>query len=184
MNLKCLSGLALCLSLAACGSNEKEIPEEPSATAKVDAIEYFQHLSTKLVPCDQAGKNLGSAAQDGDVAFFNAATAMARICLSTHKDIKEIPIPASVGNTVHKQFEDAAEVCSNAYLAKWASADAMVDALNEPDKISHKAEMQNAANDAAQGIAACEAALVLAAMNAGATAEELGLTQPTDKSEG
>lgn len=100
-------------------------------------------------------------------------------CLSTPSEVDAIEIPASVGKASYDRFVEARQACSNAYLARWSGARAFQEAIDGGMKPSQLAEVQRSGEAISAGTMICAAGLTAAAMEAGATAEQMGIIDDT-----
>ncbi|WP_156313578.1 hypothetical protein [Erythrobacter sp. SG61-1L] len=165
--------IAAMLLLAACGSGAPEIPQEPTATAKDDAVSFVKRFQAVVAPCDAAGKVVSSV--NDMVSMYRAADHMEAACLEVPGKIRELEVPVSLGKDAHAQFTKAVEDCDNAYLARWSAARAMKEAVEHSDSIAAQADLADATEGLQAAILICGAGLAGGAMSVGASEADLGL---------
>lgn len=171
----CLVLLGVVLSLGWCASHS-EVPDEPGPTARADAAGFYKDFLKAVRSCDDAGKALSSALEDGGaVAAYQAADIAENTCLMASPAIERSAVPTSVGRKHFDTLVKTVDDCKTAYNAKWVGAKSIKKALDGDTSVSLQAELQSNAQMISAGTIQCTAGLVGVAMDLGASKADLGI---------
>lgn len=171
--MKTIFAIAGMLMLAACGTSEPEIPAEPAATAKEDAIAFVKGFQAIVAPCDAAGKVISTVSDM--VGLYRAADDMEAACLDVPTKIRELEVPVSLGKDAHAKFSESVAACEDAYLARWTTASKVKAAVEYNDSVAAQAQLAEAAEGTEVAILLCGAGLADGAMSVGVSAADMGL---------
>lgn len=139
----------------------EDIPDEPQASAKDDALVFYRSVFDAGIGCDRAFTVVAtSLGGDDPITAYRAIDDAESTCLSVGPKIRVIEVPSSVGKALHGKLTEARDRCDNAYVSKWAMLDDMGEVLNGDADVAKLASMQgNIESTQSQGMM-CAAALV------------------------
>lgn len=138
-----LGAIVLLGSFAAVALRE-DIPDEPQASAKMDAVAFYRSVIGAGTDCDKAFTRTGQEIEKGDpVSAYRFAEAAKGQCLSVGPTISKIEVPVSVGKIAHAKLTAGKQRCSTLYVNKWASLGDMLEVLDGGGSVAKAASLQS-----------------------------------------
>ena len=150
----------LAVAMCSAGDATPSVPDEPSETAKDDAVAFHEAFLKAVGPCDTAFEVAGAEMQKGDVIrSYRAAQVAEQACREATRQIAETEVPASLGRKAYDEMLEARSQCLVVYENKRLAIGNIADMLDGQGGVAQLARTQESVEGLQGGTLLCVAKL-------------------------